>query len=282
MLFRSYNIGGYVDLPGRIDPRLFEQAVNRLVRRHDSLRLQLTSERDEDGLPLQTFVGPWPVRVPVVDVSGEEDPEAAAQAFMRQRFEDLFTLEGQPLFRYALVKLAGDHYYWLLIYHHLIIDGWGVALLNRSLAQIYSALASGAHPEASTAWSSDLEAPSYSAYIADDRAYVDSPKFEQQRRFWQEHHPHPPEPLLTPFYRGAYKGALVGSECEPMVLSRDFYTRLASLGQDHGASLFHVLLAALYVYFARTSQSDEVTIGLPVLNRANGAYKQTEIGRAHV
>ena len=45
--------------------------------------------------------------------------------------------------------------------------------------------------------------------------------------------------------------------------------------QDHGASLFHVLLAALYVYFARTSQSDEVTIGLPVLNRANGAYKQT-------
>ena len=31
-----YNIGGYVDLPGRIDPTLFEQAVNLLVRRHDS------------------------------------------------------------------------------------------------------------------------------------------------------------------------------------------------------------------------------------------------------
>ena len=33
-----YNIGGYVDLPGRIDPVLFEQAVNLLVRRHGVAR----------------------------------------------------------------------------------------------------------------------------------------------------------------------------------------------------------------------------------------------------
>ncbi|MFM8277089.1 MAG: amino acid adenylation domain-containing protein, partial [Cyanobium sp.] len=270
-----YNIGGYVDLPWRIEPVLFEQAVNLLVRRHDSLRLQLTAERDEDGLPLQTFVDPWPVRVPVVDVSGEADPEAAAQAFMRRRFEEPFTLEGQPLFRYDLLKLAEDHYHWLLQYHHLSIDGWGVALLNRSLAEIYSDLVRSGDSENNVMRASGLEAPSYSAYIADDRAYVESPKFEQQRSFWQGHHPQAPKPLLTAFYRRQFTGALVGSRCEAMVLPRDFYNRLGSLGQDHGASLFHVLLAALYVYFVRIGQADEVTIGLPVLNRANGAYKQT-------
>ena len=51
---------------------------------------------------------------------------------MQRRFEEPFALEGQPLFRYDLIKLADDHYYWLLQYHHLSIDGWGVALLNRS------------------------------------------------------------------------------------------------------------------------------------------------------
>jgi arthrofactin-type cyclic lipopeptide synthetase A len=132
-----YNIGGYVDLPGRIEPVLFEEAVNLLVRRHDKLRLQLSAERDEDGMPLQRFAEPWPVRVPVVDVSGEADPVAAAQAFMRQRFEEPFRLEGQPLFRYDLLKLAEDHYHWLMQYHHLIVDGWGVALLNRSLARVW-------------------------------------------------------------------------------------------------------------------------------------------------
>ncbi|MFM7286506.1 MAG: condensation domain-containing protein, partial [Cyanobium sp.] len=42
-----YNIGGYVDLPGRIDPLLFAKAASLLVHKHDSLRLRLTSERDE-------------------------------------------------------------------------------------------------------------------------------------------------------------------------------------------------------------------------------------------
>ncbi|MFM8278440.1 MAG: condensation domain-containing protein, partial [Cyanobium sp.] len=187
-----YNIGGYVDLPGRIDPLLFEQAVTLLVRRHDSLRLQLTTERDEDGLPLQTFVDPWPVHVPVVDLSAEADPKAAAHAFMRRRFEEPFTLEGQPLFRYDLLKLAQDNYYWLLQYHHLSIDGWGVALLNRSLAEIYSDLAHSGDSANHIACGFIQEAPSYSAYIAEDRAYVESPKFEQQRSFWQGHHPQPP------------------------------------------------------------------------------------------
>ncbi|MFN9623087.1 MAG: condensation domain-containing protein, partial [Cyanobacteriota bacterium] len=262
-----YNIGGYVDLPGRIDPVLFEEAVNLLVRRHDNLRLRLTAERDADGMPLQRFAEPWPVRVPVVDVSGEADPAAAAQAFMRQRFEEPFMLEGQPLFRYDLIKLAEDHSYWLMQYHHLIVDGWGIALLNRSLAELYSDLVAGQAPA--------LESPSYSVYVADDRTYVESAKFEQQRLFWREHHPRHPEPLLTPFYRSRYGGDLVGSGCEPMTLSRAFYDRLGNLAQAHGATLFHVLLAALYVYFCRTGQCDELTIGLPVLNRANGTYKQT-------
>jgi arthrofactin-type cyclic lipopeptide synthetase A len=49
------NIGGYVDLPGAIDPQLFDEAASLLVHKHDSLRVRLTSERDEDGVPLQTF-----------------------------------------------------------------------------------------------------------------------------------------------------------------------------------------------------------------------------------
>ena len=50
--------------------------------------------------------------MPLRDVSSEADPEAAALAFMQRRFEEPFALEGKPLFRYDLIKLADDHYYW--------------------------------------------------------------------------------------------------------------------------------------------------------------------------
>jgi non-ribosomal peptide synthetase component F len=262
-----YNIGGYVKIPGRLDTVLFEQAVNLLVQKHDALRTVLLETTDEDGVPLQAFVEHLQVSVPVQDVSAEADPHAAALAWMQARFEQPFALTGQPLFRYDLVKLAEDSYYWLLQYHHLILDGWGVALVNRSLAAIYTALTEGEVP--------DLSSPSYIPFIDDDRQYVESSLFQTQRDYWLEKYSTPPEPLLTPRYHAQYAGERVGSGCETLFLPRDLYQRLAGLAQRHNATLFHVLLGALYVYFTRTAQREDFAIGLPVLNRANARFRQT-------
>jgi hypothetical protein len=56
-----YNIGGYVKIPCPINPVLFEQAVNLLVQKHDTLRTMLTEVQDEDGVPMQTYVEPLTV-----------------------------------------------------------------------------------------------------------------------------------------------------------------------------------------------------------------------------
>ncbi len=58
-----YNIGGYVDIPGPIDPALFEQAANLLAQKHDALRTLLAQECDGDGLPLQVYAEPFRVEV---------------------------------------------------------------------------------------------------------------------------------------------------------------------------------------------------------------------------
>jgi hypothetical protein len=62
-----YNIGGYVKIPGAIDPVLFEPAVNLLVQKHDTLRTLLTEVTDEDGVPMQTYAEKLMVTVPVQD-----------------------------------------------------------------------------------------------------------------------------------------------------------------------------------------------------------------------
>ena len=106
-----YNIGGYVDLPGTIDPALFQQAVNLLIQKHDNLRIQLLADTDEDGVPYQQILESLEVRVPVQDLTQALDPAAAAQDWMRARFRTPFVLTGQPLFRYDLIKLADEHYF---------------------------------------------------------------------------------------------------------------------------------------------------------------------------
>ncbi|TGO02960.1 hypothetical protein PN36_15280 [Candidatus Thiomargarita nelsonii] len=262
-----YNIGGRVHLPGRIKPQLFKQAVNLLVQQHDTLRTLLLNERDEDGIPLQTYIESLNVEVSIHDFSNAENPEQAAQAWMQTRFKEPFELIEKPLFRYDLVKTSDDSYYWLLQYHHLIIDGWGVALLNRSLAKIYTQLVNGENP--------DLSRSSYTAYIDSDRNYVDSDVFEKQRQYWLEKYPAVPEPLLNPRYRARFNRELIGSGCEELYLSRKFYNKLNTLAKQHQATPFHVLLGALYIYFTRIAQRNDFAIGLPVLNRAKAQFKQT-------
>lgn len=75
-----YNIGGYVRLPGAMDAAMFEAAVRLLVQRHDMLRLVLMDTSDEDGVPLQQIVEPWPAQVPLHDFSLAANPWGEAQA----------------------------------------------------------------------------------------------------------------------------------------------------------------------------------------------------------
>jgi len=262
-----YNIGGYVKIPGIIDSALFEEAINLLVQKHDTLRTVLTEDEDEDGVPMLAYAEKLTVTVSVRDFSIEAEAHEAAMVWMQQRFIEPFELTGQPLFRYDLVKISDDNYYWLIQYHHLIVDGYAVALLNRSMAEIYTQLTHGQ--------AAPLESPSYVTFIDNDRAYVESASFEKQRQYWLGKYSTPPEPMLSPRYRFQYTDKLIGSGCEVLYLPRDFYDRLNDLAKRHKVSLFHLLLGALYVYFTRMAQRDDFAIGLPVLNRANAHFKKT-------
>ena len=66
-----YNIGGYMDLSGPLDPALMHAALEALVSRHDAMRTILLPGAGVDGLPLQQFARslPVPMPMPINDVS---------------------------------------------------------------------------------------------------------------------------------------------------------------------------------------------------------------------
>ena len=259
-----HNIGGHVHLPGTLDIDRLRQSIQLLIQKHDSLRLQLTRSRDENGIPQQTIVPSLEVEVPLHDFRGEAEPLKAARRWMQQRFVQPFTLEGQPLVRYDVIRVADENHYCLIQYHHLIIDGWGIALLNRSLAELYTALSQGRAP--------DLQSPSYLDHVADNQSYLQSEQYGNHRSYWLQRYDSVPDPLLTS--RTPDKD-LAASDCYTVPLSRDLYQQLGILAKQYQASTFHVIIGALALYFTRTQGRDEFVIGLPVLNRSKAAFKNT-------
>src|SRR3569833_2005499 len=262
-----YNIGGYIHIAGAVDPERFERAVSLLARKHDCLRTVLVRGESAGDVPSQTFLGEMPLRVPVREFSQHADPHAAALEGMQARLDEPFDVYGGPLLHFELLKINPGCWYWLIKMHHLIVDGWSIALLCRSLGEIYTALDGGVQP--------DLTAHSYVSFIEDDREYVGGSTFQRHRRYWLERYQNLPEPLVRARYRGAGRHEVVRSERRSVALARPFYDRLIAFAKGNDSTTFQVILAALYVYCLRSWGRSELVVGLPVLNRANAAHKAT-------
>ncbi|MDQ0703047.1 arthrofactin-type cyclic lipopeptide synthetase A [Pseudomonas sp. W3I7] len=255
-----YNIGGYVDFAGPLVPELVQRAVELLVAKHDALRTQLHS--DADGLPRQTFDAALTVQVPRHDFCALQDPQAASHALMQAQMARPYAMSGEPLFRFFLVKLDDDHYRLGTQAHHLILDGWGFGQMLQSLARLYTDLEQGRQPES--------YAPSYIDFIDTDQRYQESARYARDRAYWLDKYQVLPEPLLTPRHN-APAPSNTWVEAFPVTL----LNRMEQVANRYQASAFHVLLAALYVYFTRTSQRDEWVVGLPILNRSNAHFRST-------
>jgi amino acid adenylation domain-containing protein len=263
-----YNLGGYMRLAGTIDPVLFEQAVQVLVKRHDALHIRLTGS-DKDEMPLLRIAESSVVEIPFYDLSKQADPHQAALEWMKQVLVQPFDLRSDHLlFRYALIKVHDRLFYWFQTYHHLIIDSWGIALLTKELGKIYTALVRG-EPVHST------DVPSYLSFVEDDRYYIDSPKYSYHRQYWLSKYTDMPEPLFTPRFSGQFGASLSSSRCHSVDLPRSRYDRVIMFAKQQGVSTFHLILGALYVYFTRTQQRDDLAVGLSILNRSNARFKQT-------
>ncbi|WP_210559034.1 MULTISPECIES: non-ribosomal peptide synthetase [unclassified Pseudomonas] len=262
-----YNIGGYLDLSGPLDPARMQAALEALVARHDALRTILLPGAGADGLPLQQFARSVAVPMPIDDVSAHSDPESAARALVQARIDQPFVLDGGCLLRFLLIRLD-DQRHWLSVQaHHLIVDGWGFGEMFKSLDEIYNALAHG-QP-------TPVAAPSYIDFIEDNARYHASPRYAQDRAYWLDKYRQLPEPLLLPRHQQSLAGQTAQTQVYAQPLPALLHERMQQVARAFGASAFHVLLAALHVYFSRTAQRDEWVVGLPILNRSGARFKST-------
>src|SRR5262249_35163884 len=122
-----------------------------------------------------------------LDVSDAPDPQAAAERWMKSDLAQPVDLIEGPLFTYALFRAAPDRFFWYSRYHHIVADGFTLALVARRVTHVYSALAAGQTAEPCTFGPMAL-------LLEEDTEYRSSARFEQDRRFWADYLADPPEP----------------------------------------------------------------------------------------
>ena len=258
----AYNIGEYVEIGGPLVLPLFERALRQVVGEAQSLRLHFS---EQAGEPVQ-HIGEqtaWPL--PIVDVSGESDPRTAAEIWMKADLARPVDPASGPLFGFALFKASATRFFWYARYHHLVLDGFGMGLIARRVAVVYSGLCAG-HAAEDGAFSP------LAALLSEDAAYVASDQFADDRQYWTEVLEARPEPgSLTFSDRPAAEPASflrtslsLPSSCE---------LALRALAARSRTNLARVMTAATAAFVHRLTGADDVIVGLPVAARGEAARR---------
>ncbi|MFC8792457.1 amino acid adenylation domain-containing protein [Streptomyces cinereoruber] len=263
----AYHIAFVLRLRGDIDPDRLATAVRRAVEEAESLHVRVT---DADGTPRQVPTR-FPVEVAHVDLRGETDPEAAAHRWMeadRDRPAGLDPLAGPdrpaapaggPLFAQALLRLADDRIWWYQRYHHLLIDGAGVALISRRAGDLHTLGDAAPAPD----WS-------LTRLVAADAAYASSEQHAADRAYWRERMAGRPEPVrlvpraTAPMRRRVRDTAVLGPEA---------VARLRARADEAGVPPSRLLLTAAAVHLHRATGERDLVLGLPVTARRDPATR---------
>ncbi|HKX31469.1 MAG TPA: amino acid adenylation domain-containing protein [Blastocatellia bacterium] len=255
-----YNCPVAVRMIGKLNLGALNLAINEIVRRHEVLRTRI---EEAAGEPVQ-IIDEWADRsLPVNDLTDcltREEREAAASRILSTEARTGFDLSKGPLIRVKVLRLSEDEHALALTMHHLVSDGWSMEILVNELRALYHSYdAGGGSPLA--------ELPiQYADFAIWQREYLSGKVLESQIEYWKRQLQGAPRLELPsdrarparPSYRGGRERVEIG-QTERNELRR--------LGQQGGATLFMVLMAAFKVLLMKYSGEEDLSIGTAVANR---------------
>jgi amino acid adenylation domain-containing protein len=259
-----YNQPTALRLTGQLNIAVLEQSLKEIIRRHETLR---TTFAIVNGQPVQVINPAVDLALPVVDLQAlsPEIQEQEVQNLAAQEAQQPFNLDQGPLLRVTILRLSPVEHVVLFTTHHIVSDGWSLAILVQEIATLYAALACKNGISVSTLLP---ELPiQYADFAVWQRQWLTAEVLETQLSYWRKQlgnapplldlscdHPRPA--ILT------YKG-----DTQSFLLSESLTKALKTLSQQEGVTLFMTLLTAFKVLLHRYSQQDDIVVGTPIANR---------------
>lgn len=253
----AYNIPAVIGIEGQLNVKALEQAFEALINRHEILRTCFVTGRD--GLPQQA-IGPissfhLPYR------NWQDKAPSVLDEYIQAHAHHAFDLSEGNLLKVELLQRSTTSHILLFNMHHIISDGWSMAILFRELSIGYEA--------AEKSLNSPLPALKiqYKDYVAwQNRLLSESERMAELRQYWQarladfqtlELPADFPRPL-----KKSYQGDELKHTFSPEVLKQ-----LETLSRTSRASLFMTLATLVKILLYRYTRQEDIVIGTPTAGR---------------
>jgi amino acid adenylation domain-containing protein len=252
----QFNLCTYYKMDFALDEERFVRAAEWVFAHYDALYVRLI--QGADGVPEMVFDTSNAIRCERIDVSEDDDPEAAANAAVAEFSRRPFEMLGGPLARMAYIKSSRDCSYFAIVFHHITVDGWGSGAVITRISEAYDDFGNGRAPT--------LSGRPFAAYLEETTTDVSAIYREKATEFWKTVLSRQ-IPELSPRHRTGPGLRELGVTMEYFNLPRALADRLTAIAGHSNATLYHVLALALHYVSAKTFALDPLLLELPVLNR---------------
>src|ERR1700733_7564150 len=141
----AYNLPRAFRILGPLDVDNLTRAFQIVIERHAALRTVFDSVEGEGR---QVVLSEVEAEIPIVELGEfpQSERETEALRIAAEEGTKPFDLREGPLIRPVLVRLEPERHFLVLTMHHIIADGWSIALLFREVTKSYAALTKGEAP----------------------------------------------------------------------------------------------------------------------------------------
>lgn len=256
----SYNVVGGVRLKGNLDLRIFEQTMNEIVRRQESLS---TVFGNENGNLYQTVEAPKPLSITFDDWSNIEpaEKEIGLQEEGKSEQRKSFDLGKSPLLRIKVIRLDENEHAVIAAMHHIISDGQSIAILLEEFALIYDAFSTD---------SADLPPPlnfQYTDYAYRIRDLMRGAVLEEHLDFWRKSLGGNLPVLNLPVSNSSEKTDAAKGKSFYRKISESLFSQLTDFKSQSGITDFVILKAAFFLLLHKYSKQKDIIVGTAVAGR---------------
>lgn len=280
---QMYHVQVLYEINKTLNRKIFNEALDILIRRHNVLRTRIFTERD---IPLQVVDSFLNVTAEFIDFStaDENEIDTLINDFIRIDGKRLFNLETAPLFRVHVFSLPNSHQFRILLnIHHLIHDGWSLAIIMDELSVIYDRLALGDISIEELEVTLPSVSTHYSDYVVAQKNIANDPI---ARQFWAsqakiitgfESSPFPIDAVLRD---GKSDDNIDDSlRCEIVVneIPPDLYQQLKIMSRVNGVTLNSLLFTGFVLFLRAIKQSNQLVVGVVTSGRTETLHNSDAI-----
>lgn len=240
-----YNESVAIELEGQLQPDVLSNALQQVLKRHDSLRAVFSG----DG---KFFFVKEFSEAPVVYLDYSNRPIGEIDQLKKSEVEFKYDLQNGPCYRAILVKTGKNKYSFLLSAHHIICDGWSIAVLLSELSEFYEAILNQKKIKEDEVYQfADFAINEFKDGIDQDH-----------KKYWLQEFSSPlvtnpfPVDLKRPGFR------TFNSTRYDVAVSKELVRDLKRLGAAQGCSFYSTLVSAFNIFLYQLTKSQDIVVGM--------------------